>query len=136
MRLQDFLSQEFVSRVSEGASVGFTPVIGQNVFIGYMPSQVAHGLLFAATIPLNQNHYTNLFTGGAQVIYRSDAPDKSAKVMRQVAVILQGFNVGTLAADGIRVLKILPRHEPIMYRREDNGTFEASVNFDVICSFQ
>ncbi len=136
MRLQDYLADQLIARVSGGASLSFAPVVGQNTFIGYMPSGITEGLLFAATLPLNNNHYSNTASGGTQVIFRCNDYDRADSVMREVTAIFDGYDFGSVITDGVRVLKMLSRHEPLTYPRIDTGGFEASVNFDVICTFQ
>ncbi|CDT52565.1 hypothetical protein VCR15J2_390007 [Vibrio coralliirubri] len=133
MRLQDFLAERLVGTDAE---IDFNPEIGQTVFVGFMPAKVKEGLLFAANQTLNRNNYTGMYAGATQILFRSNNPAKSSRVMRQVTAALSGFEFGDLETDSVRIVEFLARHEPLVYPKQESGLYEASVNFDVVCSFK
>ncbi|MET2951340.1 minor capsid protein [Vibrio owensii] len=133
MRVQDFLADKLVGASTD---LDFDPIIGRTVFVGFLPGKITEGLLFTTNGQINKNHYTQLHEGTVQIVYRCSNAAKSARVMRQVTHALSGFEFGNLETDSVRILKFLARAEPLVYPRQESGLYEASVNFDVVCSFK
>ena len=133
MKLQAYIADMFDPKSLKNVDLGFKPKIGSNIFIGFMPSNVDSGLLITNTLPLVKDHYTGLINGRIKMLYRSKSPDEADLIMRRISKFLTVMDVGNVK--DVKVLKMLPVHEPYAYPRQDTGGFEASVNFDVTYTY-
>lgn len=132
MILQAYIASLIAFSAKFERAVGFNLTLGENVFVGHMPSSAERGILVANTLPLVKDHYTKLINGRVQMISRASTPQDAELVMRKVSNLLTAWD---LKDEKIRVLKILPVNEPYSYPRQDTGGFEASVSFEVTYTY-
>ena len=111
----------------QGLGLG-TP--GQNLFRHQMPEQIQEGLLVTSQVPADIHPYVIQYRKGSiQVIARSPNGDAAITKLNGVVDAISGEGLDLPSA---RVLRLYPRHEPLLYPKSEGALYEASVNFDIV----
>lgn len=105
-------------------------VIGQDLFRHHMPEKVSSGLLLTIQTPTSVNPYAIGYRKGQiQLVARAKTADQATAKANDTIKTLSGEG---LDLPSVKVLRLYPRHEPLLYPKSEGALYEASVNFDIV----
>jgi len=102
---------------------------GTTLFGYSLPADVKTGVAVISNATITREPYQKGRRDGTiQVIVRGTSYDDIEKRAESVSTLLdaQGLVLGS-----IKILKIYPLHEPLIYPRSEGSLLEASVNFNI-----
>lgn len=125
------MSLPVIERLAEHLSQnGLGLFLGENLFIGQLPSTISSGILVTSQMPIYIDAYTQLKKGEIQVVTRDKDVMEALTMMNNVKWALEKHP--DLHIWGLKIHLLRAKHEPLIYPRSDGDLIEASVNFELV----